>query len=102
MRKPVLILLLVVVSSSATSEWVEIGKTDAYIYYVDPATIRRNGELVKMWSLLDFKIARPWQGKSFVSQRYQPRPTRPTGSDQRGQVLQHSIHFRFTALLTVA
>jgi hypothetical protein len=48
MRKPILMMLLAVVSSSAAAEWVELGSNEISTAYSDPATIRRNGDMVKM------------------------------------------------------
>ena len=63
MHKAVLMMLLAIVSSSVIAEWVEIGETDketteAYAsnFYADPDTIRKTGNRVKMWSLVDYKI----------------------------------------------
>ncbi len=56
MRKVILMLLLAVVSSSAMADWVRIGSIDAanLIIYANPDTIRRTGNIVSMWNLLDF------------------------------------------------
>ena len=60
MRKFVLPVLLAVVSSSAAAEWVKVGghDDDPATVYVDRATMRRTGHMVKMWSLFDYKSAR--------------------------------------------
>jgi surface-adhesin protein E len=56
MRKNILMMLLIVVSSSAAAEWVKVGRIEnVTTAFADPATIRRNGDMVKMWGLLDFK-----------------------------------------------
>ena len=54
----ILMLLLIVVSSSAMAEWVEIGedKEETYTVYADPDTILKTGNIVKMWSLLDYRM----------------------------------------------
>ncbi len=57
MRKAILMLLLAVVSSSAAAEWVEVYPYEkGFANYADPATISRNGDIVKMWSLSDRKV----------------------------------------------
>ena len=62
MHKVVLMMLLAVVSSSAMAEWIKIGSTSmadqTVTYYADPATIRKSGNMVKMWNLSDFKSAK--------------------------------------------
>jgi Surface-adhesin protein E len=51
-----LITLLVLSSAPAYAEWVEIAATDyGMTVYVDPDTIRHEGNLVKMWELFDHK-----------------------------------------------
>jgi len=63
MKKLLLTLMLAVVSSGAmAAEWVEIGETDketteayASTFYADPDTIRKTGNRVKMWVLVDYK-----------------------------------------------
>jgi hypothetical protein len=39
--------------------------------YVDPDTIRRTGDLVKMWSLLDYKTVQTRSGGSYLSSKEQ-------------------------------
>jgi len=54
MKKLLLFIMLAVVSSSAMAEWVEIGEfnektnTEAFIFYADPDTIQKTGNIVKM------------------------------------------------------
>jgi hypothetical protein len=39
--------------------------------YVDPDTIRRKGNMVKMWRLSDFKTIQPGAGTPFLSSKSQ-------------------------------
>ena len=57
MKKLLLSLMLAVVSSSAMAEWVEFIEDDeeTLTVYVDPTTIRKKGNNVKMWVLADYK-----------------------------------------------
>jgi hypothetical protein len=50
---------MLVVSTSAIAEWVAIGETEEkdLTVYADPTTIRKTGNIVKMWSLDDHKMA---------------------------------------------
>jgi hypothetical protein len=52
-----LITLLVLSSGPAYAEWVAVSVNDetGVTAYFDPHTIRRKGELVKMWVLYDYK-----------------------------------------------
>lgn len=74
MPKAIFIMLLALVSKSAVASWVEIGHSDAYTAYADPATIRKSGDRVKMWSLYDYKKALVSHGgdkKPYLSQKTQ-------------------------------
>lgn len=66
MRKLTLMLLLSIVSGNAMAwveealenlHWVGVSSNDTSSEYSNPATIRKNGEMVKMWSLRDYKAA---------------------------------------------
>jgi hypothetical protein len=66
------ITLLMLSTAQAYAEWVEIGTSnnDATVY-VDPDSIRRKGDLVKMWILYDFKATQTVLNKSYLSSRSQ-------------------------------
>lgn len=67
-----LIILLLLSSGTAYAEWVSVGTTDdGMIVYADPDTIRRKGDLVKMWELYDYKTAQVGRGSPFLSSRQQ-------------------------------
>ena len=55
MKRLLMGLMLVMTATAASAEWTRVGETDEFVKYVDIATIRRNGNLVKMWVLQDFK-----------------------------------------------
>lgn len=55
MRKPFLLLALAAASTNVAAAWVSTGKVNDTTGYADPATIRKTGANVTMWSLLDFK-----------------------------------------------
>jgi len=74
MRKAILILLLAVVSNSVMAEWVMLGTNDSgtTTVYADPSTISKNGDMVKMWSMIDFeKAVKLSDGKQFLSWKTQ-------------------------------
>ena len=73
MRKAILMMLLAVVSSSAAAEWVEVVKLEAGSLYVDPATIRSDGNLVRIGTLYDLNtpVFDQTNGKPYVSQKLQ-------------------------------
>jgi len=69
MKRLILITLLVLNSGPVYAEWVlTSGNDDAGLtVYVDPDTIRRKGNLVKMWQLYDYKTIQTVAGDSLLS-----------------------------------
>ena len=61
-----LLTLLVLSSVPAYAEWVAVEKDylspGLQTVYVDPDTIRREGNLVTMWQLIDFKWSKGIRG----------------------------------------
>ena len=74
MRKIILMMFLAGVSQATKAEWIAYATSGDgnQVVYVNPATIRKDGDKVKMWSLYDFKTAQPLtDGKFFLSQMAQ-------------------------------
>jgi hypothetical protein len=72
MKRLLLITLLFLSSDPAYAEWVVVGVSDSGMTtYADPDTIRRKGNLVKMWYLYDFKTTQTILNKSYLSSRSQ-------------------------------
>ena len=75
MKRLLLGLTLLVTATAASAGWTDVGSTgdgtDEFIHYVDRATIRRNGNFVKMWDLMDFKKVQTVAGDSFLSSKSQ-------------------------------
>lgn len=65
----ILIMLLALSGGPAYAEWVEVSanKKAGVIAYADPDTIRRKGDLVKMWSLFDLTPTQTVGGNSYLS-----------------------------------
>ena len=74
LKRLLLIALLVLSSGPAYAEWVSVGGYESqggYTAYVDPDTIRRKGDLVKLWRLINFKTTQTVAGDSFLSVKEQ-------------------------------
>mgnify|MGYP001286464378 CR=1 FL=1 len=73
MTRLLLMTLLVLSSGPAYAEWVAVGGNEeaGVTVYADPGTIRRKGNLVKVWHLNDFKTAQIAQGNSYLSVKAQ-------------------------------
>ena len=68
------ITFLVLSSGHAYAEWTAIGSSESlggYTVYVDPGTIRRNGDLVKVWALTDYTTRQTVADRSFLSSKAQ-------------------------------
>jgi hypothetical protein len=65
--------LLVLSSGPAYAEWVKVSASDetGKTVYVDPATIRRNSNLVKMWQFYDYKTVQTVGGNRFLTAKEQ-------------------------------
>ena len=69
MHKAIVMMLLTVASTSAAAEWVSIGGTGGMTTYMDPATVRRTGNMAEMWTLSDYTTLREDIGKPYRSVR---------------------------------
>lgn len=49
------LLVSLVLSGSAWAEWVKVANNDFADYYIDPATIRKDGNLRKVWQIQNLK-----------------------------------------------
>jgi len=68
-----LIALMLLSGSPAHAEWVTVGGNDqiGMTTYADPGTIRREGNLVKMWELFDHKMTQTIGVGLFMSRKDQ-------------------------------
>jgi hypothetical protein len=89
MRQAILIMLLAVVSGSAAAEWAVVVRTDISTAYVDSATIRRQGNKVKILSLIDFRASRPISGNAYWSRKEQYEFD---CKEERSQMLSTTFH----------
>ena len=70
-QRLLLITLLLLSSEPAYAEWTwasannQVGLT----IYIDPDTVRRNGDLVELWELYDYKSIQTVAGDSFLSSK---------------------------------
>jgi len=72
MKKLLLLtLMLAVVSSSAMAEWVYFSESIDAIFYINPDSIQKSGNTVKMWVLGDLNEAKRNNGKTVLSYKNQ-------------------------------
>ena len=67
MKRFVFALCLVLLCAPAAAEWTRLDDNDTAAGYVDLATVRKQGNTVKMSSLLDFKSAQRKDGRLYLS-----------------------------------
>jgi len=71
MKRQFLRVCLVWSSGPAYAEWVLFDENDRGMStYVDPDTIRRKGDMVKVWALTDYTIIRTVAGQSLLSSKH--------------------------------
>ena len=63
--------LLAVFSTGAMAEWTYLTSSEdnAYDIYIDKTTIRKRGNVAKMWELKDYKAPQKEVGGSYLSDR---------------------------------
>lgn len=71
MRKVILMMLLAGASSSALAEWVSVGKNEHIGIYVDQTTVKRKGDMSKIWTLTDYANAQKDMGEKYLSTKDQ-------------------------------
>ena len=61
--------VLMSISAAALAQvWLETSKNDKYTAYASPSTMKREGNIVRMWSMFDYKTPQPDAGgKQFLS-----------------------------------
>ena len=68
MTRLLLITLLMLSGGPAFADWMSLGESDSgTTVYADPTTMRREGDLVKMEVLFDFKTVRTKEGVTYLS-----------------------------------
>ena len=53
--KKLFFISLILLSSTALADWVQVGESNDGIFYFDPDTVRKDGDLRKVWGIQDLK-----------------------------------------------
>jgi hypothetical protein len=53
--KQLLLICLMMLAGSAWAEWVMYDQTDTNTFYYDPATIRKDGHIRRVWKIQDLR-----------------------------------------------
>jgi hypothetical protein len=51
----VLCFLIALAAAPGWADWVKVDETDTGTYYIDPTTVRKNGQFRKVWQVQDLK-----------------------------------------------
>lgn len=54
MKRILLVVILTIFSSSAMAEWILVSGDDYVMFYAEKSTVRKNKNMVKMWSLANY------------------------------------------------
>lgn len=83
-------LLLAVASNNVMAEWVAVGTAVGSTYYVNPNTIRKSGNKVKMWTLIDYNSTQIGAtGDKFLSLKFQEEND---CKEEQRRLLYYSFH----------
>ncbi len=55
----ILTLPLLLAAAPASAEWVKSGESKDVVYYIDPATIRKEGNVRRFWAIQDMRATNP-------------------------------------------
>lgn len=90
MIRALIMVLLVALSRNAAAEWIKLGDSTNKTFYADPESIRKVGDMVKMWDLLDYQsVPINYQGKSILSAKSQ---NEYNCKDGESRMLYYSFH----------
>lgn len=67
MNRIIMMLLLAAISSNVMAEWVRIEENENMTAYVNPSTVRKNGDTVGMRTLFDYKTVQTMNGGFYSS-----------------------------------
>ena len=71
MGKVILVLATAMWCATAAADWTYVGASKNFSMYAETSTIRRSGDMVKMWSVSDYKEVRTQGRYSVRSQKSQ-------------------------------
>ena len=69
MKKILMMLMLLVSTNVLAVDWVKVSESadHSYTFYVDPQSIRRDGNKVRVWVLTDYKSVKVSGNKTYLS-----------------------------------
>lgn len=71
MKKSALILLIFGINGLAMADWTKVNSDSNGVQYIDHDRTQRNGDLVKIWTAVDYNEPRKMLGRTFRSVLFQ-------------------------------
>ena len=72
MTKRIACLLFAVCATTvAHAEWIKVASSGGGVFFADPGSIRKSGDIAKMWSMFDLKNPMTIEGNTFSSGKAQ-------------------------------
>ena len=65
--KKIVLMMLLFASTNVLAEWTKVTESSKSIVYADIQSIRKNGNKVKIWALLDFKTVQTVDNDRYLS-----------------------------------
>jgi hypothetical protein len=66
MRRPILMILLALISSNAMAQWIQVDHNSEFTTYANHSSIRKHGHFAKMMSMYDYKTVQTNMTDSFL------------------------------------
>jgi hypothetical protein len=82
----ILLILLTLVAAPAWAEWVKVEESNIANFYIDPATIRKDGNMRRVWMVRDLKE------RNKAGERSNRFLGEYDCKDERYRLLSHSAH----------
>jgi hypothetical protein len=73
MRRLLATMLLSLACSTVHAEWIQLSQSEDEVNtnFVDPSTIRKSGNVVKLWVMSDYTVIQSFAGSDYLSTVHQ-------------------------------
>ena len=66
LRRIFFVLATFLFAGNAQAEWIQLGRSDSFRVYLEQKSIRKTGDLVQIWQLMDFTTAQWMDARTVV------------------------------------
>ena len=71
MNRLLMLAVLILRATGARAEWAKVAESQSSIIYLDFGTMRKSGNLIKVWELYDNKTIQTWANVNYMSGKAQ-------------------------------